>query len=305
MNNQNNKFCLMSNLVYFINMNRLYVNEEHLSVMMGIYGFIYKKDEIPFERLKGVNGNFDELFSRISSLLGIIMKKYVTYQSNEYLKKIAEELECKHSVITWINDYYNPYSIYYHKERFFRPIVVTSINQNYIQVYDNKIINYEKRDWIKLTNDKEQRFSIYTMKENNQNFDDIDRVFLFQKGIDYMVNQFYSSGIGMLDKFGVEISNIQDSKKLYEYYFSIKRPGGIVYSRTKLACICMNPLIDKCIFHKRTMCKKSKELAYKWKMLANLMFRLSQQYSKQLHCGISQRLEEIIKYEIELWSLFM
>ena len=55
----------------------------------------------------------------------------------------------------------------------------------------------------------------------------------------------------------------------------------------------------------KVICDCGGQLSHKWKMIANLLFRLSEQYESDLHQRILHRLDEVIIMEKQFWPLFV
>lgn len=146
-------------------------------------------------------------------------------------------------------------------------------------------------------------FTAYTMKENMVQ---CNKSLLIKNGLNQMNDCFNKSGKQMLTEFRWELEHLTDTNRFYEYYYSLKMPGGLTNSRLALANISdivkMKTLLKSNI---KIICDFGERLSYQWKMIANLLFRLSEQYELDLHQRILNRLDEVIIMEKQFWPLFV
>ncbi|MDD4492817.1 MAG: hypothetical protein PHV32_00460 [Eubacteriales bacterium] len=296
-------FCLMNNLSFFLQSHGISINETELSIITGCYGFMYLSHETEFERLKGVNASFFELFTRMQTNICCQFKKHQFYQADEYIKSLIYYLSQTGAIVVWINDYFKKDSVHYLKNNVCRPVVVMAANSKEIQFYDMGIKVSNIKQFVNMTD--ENGLSVFTAYTAKEKIMQCDKNLLIKNGLNQMYDYFNKSGKQMLAEFRRELEHLNDTRRFYEYYYSLKMPGGLVNSRLIFANISDIMNIEALIKNNiKIICDYGEKLSYQWKITANLLFRLSEHYESDLHQRILHRLDEIIIMEKQFWPLF-
>lgn len=293
----NAELCLMNNVAHFLSSHGLAVTNEQLCLISGCYGFLYQPDALRYERLSGLNGDFAELFEHIQDSIFCKWIKVELFDPETYLAQIDEITRDYGPVIVWINDYVVEESVHYQIDCFYRPIVVIGVEYMLVRVFDNGFLTMPARQFFDSTIHRNDQTFGYQMVNETQLQWVLPPNEQYDCGFRRMIDKFHSSGSMMLSDYRQSLVHETTSEVLFEYYYSIKMAGGLVPTRMQLADIERLGTLSGEITE--VFNYKEQQLSYQWKMIANLLFRLSENYSKDLRDRILRRLDDAILLEHE------
>ncbi len=304
-------FCLVSNLIMFLNYHGIEITECEMCMLLGVYGFYFTR-EIRHQRdfINGRNGCFKHIFERFQLLFREKLKEEKVLLEKEAvcIKLLEKKLHNISSVVVKVNDYYLEHSNYYKSENYTSYVVLIKIFNNAVKFYDNgvrelpiqefmKAINFDKMAYIYYTEEKKPKIS-YQEDASQAIKNGFEQ---FWKNMYCVVDDFESNFYGFqgMKKLSQEFEYMHDSSYWYNVFFCLNNPSGMFETR------CLLSQYVKIIYdtkHEESilMCSnRYKEISEQWRVLANLFFKLSRIYSDELALRISRRIEQLINSEKE------
>ncbi len=296
-------FCFLANLKEFLNYYGFYCTENWLGGIIGFMGFYYSMKELPSkEVIHGRNGSFDELFNCLQERLDMHLISEVFSSENECLNKMKFILKTKNPVLVWVDQYYLNYSTYFETAHYWSLVNITGIYDDSVNLYDYETRCVSKDQFLKSIKDrgkvriyyKNNKFIGYVGTEAEVVSAGLSRVVdMMQKRSDK--DGYY--GIQGMECFMDDLPLYNDKKKIYNICYQLNRASGTTATRRSM-CSYLNELKSKWELLDTNSCLNLyAELEECWKMVGNLVFKLSSTMDKELGLRIKERIKKIISLE--------
>jgi hypothetical protein len=127
------------------------------------------------------------------------------------------------------------------------------------------------------------------------------------RGLKYIVENLKSNvnnngmyyGIAGIEKFAEDLINYEDLAFIYQIFYLLNNPSGLAITRKNISELC-----DEIHLKWSNICTKECRDAYEslsesWRMVANLLFKVSRIGDKALQSRVVERVRNIIGYESE------
>lgn len=298
-------FCLLANLINYMDYHGLQCNEEWLCGIIGYVGFYYTSLNIPSKEIvHGRSGSFRSLFERLQKQLAHEFQSYRISTDISLINDLEELLDRLNTVLIWIDDYYLDYSPYFRLSHYESLVVLLNIEGEYARIFDNEIhtvpidvfleaVSYN--GWVEVY------FSESQLQWKNSKSASV------AKGLRWSIDCFYSGnnsdnefyGFEGMARFSDAVAACGNVDEINNFYVQLNRPGGLSVTRQYLCRFLemMNkswsiPDIQESIL-------LYSDLSEKWRKIGNLLFRLSQNPDSDLRDRILKRISEAVGLERE------
>jgi len=293
-------FCLLMNLRYFLMRYGLCVPIETIGLYLGFTGFFIADDmTADGDIIHGRNCDTHSLFLRFQR---IIAPNILPVCENDYQDPLLWDKH-KQSLV-WLNQRYLPYSPNHLVSDCDTLAVFVARYDDVVTIYDYGLRDLMLEDFIKSLNynceplvmryvcdkinfamDKSQMIIngiryLYNCKQNQMN--------RIQKGV------YGPEGMMLLRN---RLNEIRDGHVLYNIYLQMSRPGGVIKTRETIQKAFKTLYEESGIDTSQTAGVTYGDLASEWLMIANLIFRLSADYDRELRKRIQVRIDNIIEKE--------
>lgn len=297
-NGDDDSFCFFRNMSYYLSANNP-VNSDVIGAVLGAYGFRYYPDNTSYEQISGIRMTFDDLLHAFLQYIKADWREEIFIEYDTLVNRTKSYgLPC----LFWIDDYYLPFSIHYQESHFCRPVILTTQNSG-IQIFDNNILPV-RADKIIREMVEAHEIKIVFLNKFNQCFQ-WDKQFVedIEFGIKCIHENFFQtdSNHGERGLFALLNYFTEENKKemYYQLYFQMNRAGGLVKTRLNLSNvfkIIINHNLAKTERVRQCM-QYFADLSEEWRMIANLIFRISQIDDDLLKQRLVQRMRQNIDRE--------
>ena len=298
---RNKSFCFLANMSNFLQSRNIKMSEEALGILLEMYGLYYSPSETPYEQLHGRNCNMWELFDRFDRLMNGGMISY-TFHSTMQLEEIQNLLEEYQAVVLWGDDYFDEASLNYMRYHVIRPIVVKSIRENEVDIFDMNMKTISKTAFYQRI--VGERIELFALKKDYILYLDEKRE--IKKGLLNTARIFLDNkeerGEKAFNKFIADFTDTKEREQMYRYYIQINRNGGCANIWEYMAAFFYqygkHIANDDCL----KFAKVCTECYEQWHRIGNLIFLLSQEINPDLKQRIIKRLELLKIRECEMFK---
>ena len=287
-------FCFVVNLRNILEMHSIKLSEEELAFILGYWGFSY--GAIKHELIAGRNADLFVLFDRFKTIFPMQYCSLELASHEECLVFLLEKNSSGEPLLVWFDTYYLDYSPNFLKFHYHTIIVVLGSDKNEITFFDNGLRVLNQNTFLK---GMLKPFNVYFFDKGKQiNFSKTD---LVHSGHRQIVDNFLSPtsnlGLSGMRFFLKSFRHFVAPEKFYEIYFQLNRPGGLAISRTTLEKCLSSSTIVEILGAEENLVKRLEIQSNKWRLIANLCFKLSYGYDQNLHCRVQDRIAEIVELE--------
>ena len=301
-----NQFCLLDNFRYYLSLYGLSLPDSLLGGMLGLWGFFFtRNNSINDEVINGRNGDFCAIFDRFQNLLtpSLTNKKIVLTKNNHepFLRELSKHKTC----IVWVDNFFINYSVYYKKTHYKSPLILKKVNPQTASVYDNGEKNILLEDFLLALIKDGKTFNIYYNPTSFLTWKSGKRLSI-REGLSYILENMKAknglngafTGITGMYIFSEELEKCTNQDVLFNYYYQLNRPDGLAVCRSKIAEM-LQLLKDKYNISVITAEKIQdyQNLSHEWRLIANLLFKLSVSYCEDLKQRVISRIHNIIRIE--------
>jgi len=299
------QLCLLSNLCFFLSHHGIKCSEDWLAGLLGSYGFCYDKaPEVKKNVVNGLSGGFSDIFQNYVGAMKHPLQKYELTINGLFIGELQSLLAIYGPGLIWIDQYYVEHSPYYLSDSCWSVIVVFGIQNEKVLYFDNGC-RFIGQEGFTQAIDKGGRCELFFASKaglglEKREFD------LVRDGLTRIIdtmkrrNNFSSciKGIRGIRYFAGKVKRCDEPGDLNNFYYQINRPGGLTLTRDSMRRLLKElgtryPHIDT---------SASEEiytrLTNDWRLIGNLLFRLSvigdNELRKRIVCRIikAARLEE-------------
>lgn len=282
-------FCLAVNLKNYLQYQGIYLSESVMGAILSYMGFFFTTDQLKTrEVIHGRNGSFSDMFARFQKrvLTPLQEKRYVSF--NEALIFINACIEEKIFPIVWIDSFYMDHSEYFNKATYWTLVILLEFKEDKIIYFDNGIRRITIDKLMKACYRKE-KYWIYAYQTSLPFKMELNVA--IQQGITGIVNDFRKyNRIKEMHQFHAFLVSCNDQESMFNLYYQLSRPGGLPQTRYEIS----NFLKE---YSYNCYSKYYQEMSEQWKIIANLLFKLSRNWSKKNKHNIVSRLEHVIAME--------
>ncbi|MEK3834089.1 MULTISPECIES: hypothetical protein [unclassified Paenibacillus] len=288
-------FCFLANVRNYLQFHGLNVSEDWLGGILGLVGFRINQDVRGADYLFGFNGDFQELFIRFEALF--------THKLTRIDVPVIQDLEQMRRTpyLIWVNDFYLEYSPNYGVKDCGRIVVFLHLSEERFTYYDNGIRELDTDIFAKAAGFGDGLVTLYT-------FDGLpvwkeDRYLMERRGLLGAVKHMNMTshgdmllGYDGLNKLCETIRTHTGEEQIYPIYFQLQRPGGLAQSRLLMSRFIAEIKRERDIYGDSED-EEFHDLSEQWRMIANLLFKLSHTMEEDLRARIIERVMHAVQSE--------
>lgn len=292
-------FCFLVNLKNYLNYYHLTVSESWLSGMASYMGFFYTS-QLPASKevIHGRNGSFAAMYERLASKLKMPPTQVQVSMNGGLLPYLGDLLRQGYLPLIWINDLYLDHSLYFELADYWSLVVVQQVSEEAILYFDNAERRIETSRFLQAVNSRGIAKVCFTTEDALEWKEEESGLIAsgLEHSLDQLTNTTHSDGkfygLEGMRQFAQDLQHCTDSGTIYNYFFQINRPGGLPVTRETMFSLLKEmghrwPALD--LLHAQELYK---ELSNRWRLIGNLLFKLSRFPDKDLQERIVMRVHD-------------
>lgn len=282
------RFCFLTNLTNYLNSFNATLTENELACSISYWGF-------RFDNPKEMNvcGRNEDLKTLLKTFISTYELDTVTFNidsKKNNLNFLCKKIIKKHYPILWFDSYYLEYSMYYNKTHNDTIVIVLHADQDLICFFDNGLHKIKTDDFFHILKERNQTLFCYCLQEDVN----IHKKKLISQGLIKIAQNFTTdmpfSGFNGMNLFLEAFKQLKNKERIYDTYFQLNRPGGLAVNRQMFSEFLIELKNNYHFTVDYETMKHYESLTKNWRLIANLCFKLSFEYSKNLHDRIIERL---------------
>ncbi len=298
-------FCFLVNLRCYLQCYHLDMSESTLAAMLGYWGFYYSAVAVPSkEVVHGRSGTHEDLFARFMHCLAQPLTHVQLATGKECLQSLRELLEQDHIPLVWINDFYLAHTEYAGIASYWSVVPILDVREDQVLFFDNGRYRLNPQVFCKAVDRNGQVDIHYTSLRTIWQSESAEKA--IARGLMITVDRLggasidneYQGVYGMV-AFMRDVERSRDMPALYNYYRQLNRPGGLSITRGQMHDLCTALQHRWPALSTEHCAAIYNQLSNTWRVIANLLFKLSRTDDRQLQQRLAQRIRDIVDLEQE------